>query len=128
MHRVRLFVVTGGILLPYVAAMLNSSLPFGVREGLFVGVLNSICWGSILVATIGFRNPTSALFPIVIGYAWPILFYLTFNSKSSPVGFIFLPIENLVFVFAGWLAGRYVDKSDAAPKGGVRAKPRPTAG
>lgn len=110
MRRIRLFIVIGGILLPYIAAIMNSSLPLDLGGALFLGALNAICWGSILLATIGYRDPTSAIFPIVAGFVWPTLFYLTFNGKSSPLGFIFLPIENLGFVFAGWLIGRYVDK------------------
>ena len=110
MRRVRLLIVIGGILLPYFAAVLNSSLPLRAGGGLFLSALNSICWGSILLATLGYRHENSAIFPIVIGFAWPTLFYLTFGSKTSPLDFIFLPIENLVFVFAGWLLGNYVDK------------------
>jgi hypothetical protein len=110
MRRIRLLIVIGGILLPFIAAIVNSSLPLDLRGVLFLGALNSICWGSILLATTGYRDPNSAIFPIVTGFAWPTLFYLTFNGKSSPLGFIFLPIENLGFVFAGWLVGRYVDK------------------
>jgi hypothetical protein len=110
MWRIRVLIVIGGLLLPYIVAIVNSSLPLGLSGALFLGALNSICWGSILLATAGYRHPHSAIFPIVMGFAWPTLFYLTFDRKSSPLGFIFLPIENLVFVFAGWLAGRYVDK------------------
>jgi hypothetical protein len=110
MRQTRLLIAKGGVLLPYIAAMVNSSLPHSLSGGLFLSVFNSICWGSILLATAGYRHPHSAMFPVVMGFAWPTLFYLTFDSKSSPFGFVFIPIENLVFVFAGWLAGRYFDK------------------
>ncbi len=110
MRRIRAAIVIGGILLPYIAGIVNNALPLNFRGALFLGVVNSICWGSVLLATSGYRHSGSAMFPIVMGFAWPTCFYLTFNPKSSPLGFIFFPIENVVCVFAGWLVGRYVDK------------------
>jgi hypothetical protein len=110
MRRVRILIVIGGILLPFFAAIVNSSLPLGVGGGLLLSALNSICWGSILLATVGYRHQNSAIVPIVTGVAWPAFFYLAFDSESSPLGLIFLPVENLVFVFAGWLLGRYIDR------------------
>lgn len=110
MRRIRAAIVIGGILLPYIAGIVNSALPPSFKGALFLGVVNSICWGSVLLATSGYQHSSSAMFPILLGFAWPTCFYLTFNTKSSPLGFIFLPIENLVFVLAGWLVGRYVDK------------------
>ncbi len=82
---------------------MNSSLPLGLKEGLFLGAFNSICWGSILLATAGYRHPNSAIFPIVIGFAWPTLFYLTFDGKSSPLGIIFFRSKTWsLFLPDGW--------------------------
>lgn len=101
MRRVRLFIVIGGILLPFLAAIVNSSLPRSLGAVILLSALNSICWGSVLLATLRYRHQNSAIFPIAMGFAWPALFYLAFDSKSSPLGLIFLPIENLAFVLAG---------------------------
>lgn len=110
---VRLLIVIGGICLPFIAGIVNGSgnlLNFNPGAVLFLSALNSICWGSILLATLGYRHANSAIFPIVIGFTWPALYYLTLDSKSSPFGIIFLPIENLAPVFIGWLVGRYADR------------------
>jgi hypothetical protein len=111
--QIRLLILIGGVCLPFVAALVNSSLPFTWGGILMIGVFNSICWGSILVATAGYRDPSSAIFPVVIGYAWPTLFYLTFDGKSSPFGLVFVPIENVVFVLIGWLVGRYAERRNS---------------
>lgn len=111
---IRLLIVIGGVLLPYVAAMIGGSTALlnAKPDAIIVfGAFNSICRGGVLLATVGYRNPAATIFPVVIGLALPTYFYLNFGSKStSPFGIIFMPIENLVLVFIGWLAGRYVDK------------------
>src|SRR4051812_31099333 len=76
---VRLLIVIGGILLPYIAALISGSpVATSTDPGavLFLGFFNSICWGSMLLATLGYRRAESAVFPIVIGFAWPAAFYL----------------------------------------------------
>jgi hypothetical protein len=110
MRQVRLLIFVGGIFLPYVAGMINSSLPMSWGSILFLGAFNSIIWGSVLLATAGYRHAISAAYPALLGFAWPTLYYLSFGSKSSPIGLVFLPVENLLFVLIGWLVGRHFDR------------------
>ncbi len=111
MKQARLFIFVGGVLLPYIAGLLNSGLASDSLGGfLFLSAFNSIVWGSILLATAGYRHAISAAYPALLGFAWPTLSYLSFGGKSSPIGFIFLPFENLLFVLIGWLIGRHFDR------------------
>ncbi|HEY4089272.1 MAG TPA: hypothetical protein VGM43_25255 [Bryobacteraceae bacterium] len=74
MRQARLLIFIGGVVLPFIAGLLNSSLNSILAK--LRGQLSTICRSA---------------------------------ASRHRIGFIFLPVENLVFVLIGWLVGRHFD-------------------
>jgi hypothetical protein len=122
-NRTRVLIVTVGVLLPYAAripGMIGKGLPWftsylgsGPGAVLFFAAFNAICWGSILAATFTYRDPRSAWFPAVLGFALPALAHVTLDLASDPqaaIALVFIPIYALPLVLVGWLLGLWFDR------------------
>ncbi len=87
---------------------------------LFLFLSGSLCWGSILLATMTYRYAASALFPFFAGFGFLTYAYLmnTFNPDAQgALVYLFGPIYSTGFVFLGWLCGLYLDRARAKAAG-----------
>ena len=118
----RVSIVLFGISLPYLARVpgsltrgpdwLDSYLEMGVGGFVFFGSLNAFCWGAVLAFTLSYRHATTALFPAVLGFAFPACAHATLDLSSdaqAAIALIFIPIYSLPLVAAGGLIGLAVE-------------------
>lgn len=124
MNNARLLIVIVGILLPYAARVpgialkgaewFTSYLPDTLAAFMFFSAWNAVSWGSILAVTFAYRNPRSAWFPAVLGFASLIYGHATLDLSSdaqAAIGLIFIPIYSLPLVLIGWLIGFIFDRT-----------------
>ncbi len=122
MSKARLLIVLVGVVLPYAAripGMITQGLGWftsywnGWHAFLFFGLFNAVCWGSILLATLTYRDVRSVWYPAVIGFAMPAWWHATLDlssSSTSAIGLMFIPIMALPYVGVGWLVGLAFDR------------------
>ncbi len=138
MTKTRLLIVLVGVVLPYAARIPGTSTQGvgwftsywnGWHAFLSVGMFNAICWGSILLATLTYRDVRSVWFPALIGFAMPAYWHATLDlassNSTSAIRLSTIPFMSLPYVGAGWLVGLAFDRlvfkdatGDAGPDAG----------
>ena len=91
----------------------KGSIATMVRSMLIGSVANSVCWGSVLLATRAYRNPRSVLFPALAGIVPLTVFYASLGGPSDPflvIGLIVAPFYTIPLILLGALAGLWFDK------------------
>jgi hypothetical protein len=124
MNKQRIFIVIVGILLPYAARVpglalkgtkwFTSYIPDTLAAFMFFSACNAVCWASILAVTLAYRNPRSAWFPAVFGFAFPLYGHATLDLSSdaqAAIGLILIPIYSLPLVLVGGLIGFLFDQT-----------------
>lgn len=119
MGRARWMVVLVGILLPYLARLphglewLQQYTGLGLAGWLFLGALNAIAWGAILLASLLYRRPLSLLVPAVLGFAFLAYAHhgldLSADAQAG-VALVFIPLYALVPIAVGAVIGYVVDR------------------
>jgi hypothetical protein len=123
MSKARLLIVLVGVVLPFAAripGMITQGVNWftsywtGWHSFLFFGTFNSICWGSILLATLTYRDVRSVWFPALIGFAMPAYWHATLDIASSnffsAIKLSTIPFLSLPYVGVGWLVGLAFDR------------------
>lgn len=118
----RWLIVLVGILLPYAARIPGiyshglswlTSYVGGWQAVVFFGSFNAICWVSILIATIPYRDVRSVWFPSLLGFGALAVGHAVIDLSAdaqAAIGLIFIPIYSLPFVFVGGLIGLAFDR------------------
>ena len=125
----RIVICVVGIALPYAARIpgaiaygpdwFNSYLPSSWSAFLLIGKFNAICWGSVLLATLTYRNALSVLFPAAFGFAfafWGNAMLDLASDAQAAIAIIFIPIYALPFVCVGWAIGFVFDRQKGRRK------------
>lgn len=123
MKRTKILIAISGILLPYLARIpgalikgpvwITTFMDQGVGGFVFLGALNFIFWGSVLLSVTTYRHPRSAWFPVILGFAAPAICYGLVDLRSSStavLSMVFIPLYALPLVLIGWLAGLRYDR------------------
>jgi len=123
MRIARKAVVISGIALPLFAGLVSMGLAIMDGEGsigtmltiMLVGSMaNGVCWGSVLLATLAYRNPRSVFFPAVAGIVPLTLLYATLGSSAREpflvIGLVIAPFYTIPLVLLGAMVGRWFDK------------------
>lgn len=118
----RWLIVLVGILLPYATRIVGipahglswfTSYVNTWQAVVFFGSFNAICWVSILIATLPYRDVRSVWFPALLGFgslaAGHAMIDLSADAQAA-IGLIFIPIYSLPFVFVGGLIGLAFDR------------------
>lgn len=119
MHKARWFVFLVGVLLPYIVRLPRGLEWFqqytdaGLAGWLFLGALNAIAWGAILLASLFYQRPSSLLLPSVLGFGFLAYAHYSLDLSADAqagVALVFIPIYALVPIAAGAIIGYIVDR------------------
>jgi ACR3 family arsenite efflux pump ArsB len=123
MQRARLIVIVVGILLPYLARIpgafikgkswFTSYFDGGIGGTAFICVLQALCWGSILLASLKYQHPSTIWFPAVFGFVGVAIAHACLNLSSSStaaIGLVAIPLLSVPLVLIGWLVGLWFER------------------
>lgn len=119
----RLRIILIGILLPFLARIpgmlihgknwFTSYFDGGLGGVAFISGLQMLCWGSILLATLSYKQTKAVWFPAALGFGFAGLShgFLDLSSGSTAaLGLVAIPLLSLPVVLIGWLLGLWYQK------------------
>ena len=123
MKTARVLIVVIGILLPFLSripgALIKGKSWFtcyfdgGLGGTAFISALQALCWGSILLATLSYKQTNAVWFPGAFGFAFVGLSHAFLNLSSSStaaIGLVAIPLLSLPVVLVGWLIGLWYQR------------------
>jgi hypothetical protein len=123
MKTARILIILIGILLPFIARIpgvfikgkswFTCYFDGGIGGVAFIAGLQSLCWGSILLSSFTYRQPSALWFPAALGFAFVALAhaFLDLNSSSTAaIGLAAIPVMSLPIILIGWMLGLWFQR------------------